>query len=171
MVRTLRKNALLVTALLLALVAAIGATGATFSWYDASHDETADFAKARDDALAAARQGVQNLNTLDHADFDAGMDLWLDSTTGDLHEQLEEGRDAFAEQVGQAESVTTAEVVSAAVTELDERAGRAGVIVAVRITVTLPDEEPDTKTSRMLGELTRTSEGWKISGLDQAPVG
>ncbi|WP_326595726.1 nuclear transport factor 2 family protein [Streptomyces sp. NBC_01803] len=170
MVRTLRKNALLLTALLLALVAGIGATGASFSWYDASHDDTADFATARDDVLAAAKQGVQNLNTLDHADLDTGLDLWLDSTTGDLHQQLEEGREAFEEQVRQAETVTTAEVLSGAVTELDERAGRAGVMVAVRITVEAPEEDPATKTSRMLGELTRTPEGWKLSGLDQAPV-
>ncbi|MGK5533102.1 hypothetical protein [Streptomyces sp. URMC 129] len=170
MVRTLRKNALLLTALVLVLVAAIAATGAAFSWYDASHDDTAEFASARDDVLAAAKQGVQNLNTLDHADVEDGLDLWLDSTTGDLRDQLEEGREAFAEQVRDAESVTTAEVLSGAVTELDERAGKAGVMVAVRITVELPEEEPGTKTSRMLGELTRTSEGWKLSGLDQAPV-
>ncbi|MCG5120325.1 hypothetical protein MA546_16385, partial [Streptomyces sp. T7(2022)] len=60
---------------------------------------------------------------------------------------------------------------SSAVTELDDRAGRARVLVALRVTVKAPGAEKTDKDSRMLGELTRTGGGWKLSALGQAPVG
>lgn len=114
---------------------------------------------------------MQNLNTLDHREADRGLDLWESSTTGELHEQLTEGRKEFTAQVKSAKTVTTAKVLSAAVTELDDRAGRARVLVALRVTVKAPGAEKTDKDSRMLGELTRTGGGWKLSALGQAPVG
>ncbi|WP_098022257.1 nuclear transport factor 2 family protein, partial [Streptomyces sp. wa1071] len=139
--------------------------------YVATHDEAAAFARTRDDALAAGEQAVQNMNTLDHRSLEKGLDSWEQSTTGDLHSQLVDGRDAFAEQIAEAKTVSTAEVLSGAVTELDQRAGRAGVMVALRVTVTAPKGEPAVKESRLLGSLTRTAGGWKLSALGQAPVG
>lgn len=109
------------------------------------------------------------MNTLDHRTLEKGLDSWEESTTGDLHRQLVDGRDAFAKQIVAAKTVSTAKVLSGAVTELDERAGRAGVMVALRVTVTAPKGDPAVKESRMLGTLTRTSEGWKLSALGQAP--
>ncbi|MER5634336.1 nuclear transport factor 2 family protein [Streptomyces nitrosporeus] len=158
-----------------AIVLAVAAAGAAgwggWSHYDAAHDDAAAYAEARDDALAAGEQAVQNMNTLDHAQLEKGLDSWEDSTTGDLHRQLVDGRDAFVEQIRTARTVSTAEVLSGAVTELDDRAGKAGVMVALRVTVTAPEGEPAVKESRMLGQLTRTSQGWKLSALGQAPVG
>ncbi|CAL9559879.1 nuclear transport factor 2 family protein [Streptomyces sp. enrichment culture] len=140
-------------------------------WYAAAHDGTAAYAEQRDRALAAGEQAVLNLNTLDHRDVDQGLDLWESSTTGELHEQLSAGRDEFADQVRQAKTVTTARVLSGAVTELDDRAGRARVLVALRVTVKAADGAGTDKDSRMLGELTRTGGRWKLSALGQAPVG
>ncbi|MFJ4971223.1 hypothetical protein [Streptomyces sp. NPDC088755] len=157
------------TALTIAATAAAGWGG--WQRYDAAHDDAASYAQARDEALAAGEQAVQNMNTLDHRTLERGLDSWEESTSGDLHRQLVEGRDAFAEQIAAAKTVSTAKVLSGAVTELDERAGRAGVMVALRVTVTAPKGEPAVKESRMLGTLTRTSEGWKLSALGQAPVG
>lgn len=71
----------------------------------------------------------------------------------------------------QAETVSTARVLSGAVTELDDRAGRARVLVALRVTVRAADGTRTDKDSRMLGELTRTDGRWKLSALGQAPVG
>ncbi|WP_406390528.1 nuclear transport factor 2 family protein [Streptomyces sp. NBC_00887] len=169
-VRTTR-NPLVAAAIALTAVAAVAAGWGGWSRYDAAHDDSAAYAQARDDALAAGEQAVQNMNTLDHAQLDQGLDSWEDSTTGDLHKQLVDGRDGFAEQIEAARTVSTAEVLSGAVTELDERAGKAGVMVALRVTVTAPEGKPAVKESRMLGQLTRTSEGWKLSALGQAPVG
>ncbi|MET7745642.1 hypothetical protein [Streptomyces sp. NPDC005385] len=163
-------RALSAAALALALAAAGTAAWAGTDWYGAAHDDSAAYAVQRDEALTAGEQAVQNLNTLDHTDVDGGLDLWESSTTGDLHKQLVDGRAAFSKQVKAAGTVTTARVLSGAVTELDERAGRARVLVALRITVRASKGSSD-KDSRMLGELTRTGGRWKLSDLGQAPVG
>lgn len=166
-----RARPLTAAALALTVIAAGFAVWAGSSWYGAAHEDSLAFARTRDRALAAGEQGVQNLNTLDWATVDRGLDTWLDSTTGDLHDQLAQGRAAFRKQVEQARTVTTAKILSAAVTELDDRAGRASVMVAVRITVRPDKGKPADKDSRMLAQLTRAQGGWKLSGLGQAPTG
>ncbi|MFF9867235.1 hypothetical protein ACF1G0_17725 [Streptomyces sp. NPDC013953] len=165
------RNPLLATAAALALLAAGAAGWSGWSWYSAAHDESAAYAAARDDALAAGEQAVQNMNTLDHRDLRRGLDTWQDSATGELHDQLTAGRSRFEEQIREARTVTSARVLSGAVTELDTRAGKARVMVALRVTVTPPEGKPTAKESRLLGELTRTPQGWKLSALGQAPVG
>ncbi|MFI0943651.1 hypothetical protein [Streptomyces sp. NPDC021020] len=165
------RRPLLAVALALAVAAAVAAALSGWSWYGAAHDDDASFARTRDTVLAAAEQAVQNLNTLDHSDLDHGLDIWESSTTGDLHTQLTQGRADFAKQVQQAQTTTTAKVLSGAVTELDTRTGKASVMVALRITVQAPKQQPAVKESRMLGELTRTASGWKLSALGQAPTG
>ncbi|MCP3765622.1 MULTISPECIES: hypothetical protein [Streptomyces] len=157
--------------LVLTLTAGGFAAWAGQDWYRAAHDDRAAYAGQRDEALAAGEQAVQNLNTLDHRNLDRGLDLWESSTTGELHEQLASGRKEFTEQVKAAETVTTARVLSGAVTEMDDRAGRARVLIALRVTVEAADGAKTDKDSRMLGELTRTEGRWKLSALGQAPVG
>lgn len=142
-----------------------------WSWYRAAHDESLRFSRARDAVVRAAEQGVQNLNTLDYRTADQDFTTWERSSTGALHDQLVQGRTQFEEQVRQARTVTTAKILEAAVTELDTRTGKAGVIVALQITVTPQDGQATTKPSRMRAQLTRTSSGWKLSALGQAPVG
>lgn len=170
-VRAGARNPLVIVALALAVCAAGAAGWGGWLRYEATHDDAASFARTRDDALAAGEQAVQNMNTLDHRSLEKGLDSWEQSTTGDLHSQLVDGRDAFAEQIAAAKTVSTAKVLSGAVTELDQRAGRAGVMVAIRVTVTAPKGEPAVKENRLLGSLTRTADGWKLSALGQAPVG
>ncbi|MEE1754032.1 nuclear transport factor 2 family protein [Streptomyces sp. SP18CS02] len=170
MARTTR-NPLLTAAAGLALLAAGGAGWGGWAWYAAAHDDSAAYAVTRDEVLAAGEQAVQNMNTLDHRDVRRGLDTWQDSATGDLRAQLTEGRAQFEQQIQQAKTVSSAKVLSGAVTELDTRAGRARVMVALRVTVTPAKGRPTAKESRMLGELTRTPEGWKLSALGQAPVG
>ncbi|MFE9557491.1 hypothetical protein ACFYMW_33640 [Streptomyces sp. NPDC006692] len=162
---------LLIAAMSLTLLVGGFAVWASWSWYSAAHDDTVAYAASRDKVLAVGEQAVQNLSTLDHKDVAHGLDLWQASTTGDLHQQLADGRGEFEKQVRQAQTVTTAKVLDGAVTELDDRAGKARVMVSLRITVQAPKQQPAAKDSRMLGELTRTPAGWKLSALGQAPVG
>jgi Mce-associated membrane protein len=165
------RRPLLVAGVVLALAAAFAAAWTGWSWYGAAHDGDRAFARTRDAALAAGEQAVQNMNTLDHNDLAHGLSVWESSTTGDLHTQLVQGRADFERQVQQAQTVSTAKVLSGAVTELDARTGRASVMVALRITVQAPKSAPSVKESRLLGELTRTASGWKLSALGQAPLG
>ncbi|WP_369204120.1 hypothetical protein [Streptomyces sp. PU-14G] len=155
----------------MAFAALCSAVWAGFSWYGAAHDDTLAYAATRDEVRSAGEQAVQNLNTLDHRKIEAGLDSWEESTTGELRGQLKKGRKGFEKQIREAKTVTSARILSSAVAELDERAGRAGVLVAVRTTVKAPKEKPATKQTRMRGELTRTEDGWKLSALAQVPVG
>ena len=157
------------TAAALLVLAALFAAWAGWSWYAAAHDDARAYSRARDDVLEAGRQGVQNLNTLDYRSLGPGLKTWQDSTTGDLHRQITQGRPAFEEQVAKARTITSARILDAAVAELDERSGKARMLVAVEITVTPPDGDPATRQSRLVGELTRTPGGWKLSTLGQAP--
>lgn len=164
-----RRAVVLLLVLLLGAGAFAGWSGA--AWHAAVNDEETAFAQSRDAALAAAKQAVQNMHTLDHREVSAGLDSWEDSATGPLLDQLTEGRDLFEEQIRQAETVTTATVLGGAVTRLDQREGSASVMVALRITVQAPDEQPAVKESRMLAEMIHTDEGWKLGELEQAPIG
>lgn len=159
------------TARVLAVAAAGAAAWGGYSWYDAAHDGHAALAQNRDQVLAAGEQAVQNLNTLDWQHLDAGLKVWGQSTTGDLHSQLAQGQAAFTKQVQQAKTVTTAKVLSGAVTQLDASTGQAAVLVALQITVNAPNQSPAVKQSALVGQLTRTAQGWKLSALSQSPSG
>ncbi|MFB9838932.1 hypothetical protein [Actinoallomurus acaciae] len=161
----------LLVATVLVVVAAACAGYFGWSWYGAAHDDSLAYSRDRDAVLRAAEQGVQNMNTLDYRKVDQGLASWEASSTGDLHQELVQGRAQFAQQVRTAKTVTTAKILDAAVTELDDRAGKAGAIVAVQITVTPPTGSPVTKQSRMRAQLSRTRSGWKLSALGQAPLG
>lgn len=164
-------DAVTAVAVAASIVAAGFAAYYGWSWYRAAHDESLRFSRARDAVVRAADQGVQNLNTLDYRKADEGFTTWERSSTGALHDQLVQGRAQFEEQVRQARTVTTAKILETAVTDLDTRTGKAGVIVALQLTVTPATGQPTTKPSRMRAQLTRTSSGWKLSALGQAPVG
>ncbi|REE95536.1 hypothetical protein [Thermomonospora umbrina] len=159
------------TALTLLAVAALCAVWFGRSWYGAANDDALAYSQTREEALRAGEQAVQNMNTLDHRNVDGGLKVWLDSSTGELHQQITASRAQFAQQVQRARTITTAKVLESAVTELDVRTGKAAVMVALQITVTPTDGKTNTKQSRMLGQLTQTGEGWKLSALGQAPVG
>jgi len=152
-------------------VAALAALLFGVSWAFAAGSGEADYAKARDEALEAGTQAVINFNTLDYRDVQHGLDLWANSSTGPLHEEVVKGREANAARITQAKSVTKAEVLSAGLTELNDRAGKARMIAVVKVTVTPEGQPPAEKRSRYQAELTREGEQWKLSVLGPVSVG
>lgn len=158
------------TATVLLALAALFALWAGWSWYATANDDAYAYSRTRDEVLQAGEQAVQNLNTLDYRNLGPGLKTWQDSTTSDLYRQITQGRAAFEEQVKKAQTITKARILDAAVSELDERSGKARILVAVEITVTPPEGDPVTKQSRLVGKVTRTSAGWKLSELGQAPA-
>jgi len=162
---------LLATALVLVVVAAAFAGWAGWSWYSAAHAGPPASAQLRDQVLQAGEQAVQNFNTLDYRKVAQGLNLWEQSSTGTLHDQVAAGRAQFIRQIQQTKTVTTARILDGALTSLNARAGTASLIVAVQITVTPASGSPVTKQSRLAGRLTRVQGGWKLSALGQVPVG
>lgn len=157
---------------MLATAGALLAVGVVFAgvagWSWASAPRTSGVAQHRDQVLRAGEQAVLNFNTLDYRTVGAGLRLWEQSSTGPLRAQVVAGQAGFARQIRQAKTVTTARVLDAALTGLGSRT--ATIIVAIQITVTPASGAPNTKQSRLEGQLTKTSSGWKLSALSQVPV-
>jgi Mce-associated membrane protein len=162
---------LVATALVLAVLAAGFAAWSGWSLYQASNAAPPPAAQLRDQVLQAGEQAVQNFNTLDYRKVAAGLALWEQSSTGPLHAEISAGRSQFTTQIETTKTVTTARILDGALTALNPKAGTASIMVAVQITVTPASGSPVTKQSRLLGTLTRTSSGWKLSALGQVPVG
>lgn len=155
-----------------AVVASIGliasiAFGAR--WWFARNGSAAETAAARDEALAATRQIAVNLQSLDHAGVDKGLDLWIASSTGPLLAEFATNHQRYAEQIRQVRTTTTARVVQAALTDLDATAGKANAIAAVDVNtsqvVNGAPTPPVAKQVRIQLELVRTPDaGWKAAG-------
>lgn len=160
---------LVATALVLAVLAALFAAWSGWSWYRASSAAPPASAQRRDQVLQAGEQAVQNFNTLDYRKVAAGLALWEQSSTGALHAEINAGRAQFTQQIAQTKTVTTARILDGALTALTPNT--ASIMVAVQITVTPAGGSPAVKQSRLLGTLTRTPAGWKLSALGQVPVG
>ena len=160
---------LVATALVLAVLAALFAAWSGWSWYRASSAAPPASAQLRDQVLQAGEQAVQNFNTLDYRKVAAGLALWEQSSTGALHAEINAGRAQFTQQLEQTKTVTTARILDGALTALTPNT--ASIMVAVQITVTPASGSPSVKQSRLLGTLTRTPAGWKLSALGQVPVG
>lgn len=141
-----------------------------WSWHTAASAAPTGPAQQRDAALAAGEQAVQNFNTLDYRHVNQGINLWLQSSAGALHNQVQRSRTSFAQQVEQAKTVTTARVLDGALTALSTKAGTARLIVALQITVTPASGSPVIKRSRLQGQLIRTAGGWRLTEIGQVPV-
>jgi len=159
------KNPVLAAAALLAVAAAACAGWFGWSWQAAAHSDTLADARARDAALRDAEQGVLNFNTLNYHNAPAGLRLWLDSSAGNLHSQLAQNLQREVQLVQSRQTITTARILDGAVTQLDAGAGTASVMVAVAVTVTPAKGSPFTERESEVGQLTRTSAGWKLSAL------
>ncbi|MFC5185231.1 hypothetical protein [Actinomadura harenae] len=163
-----RRDPLILIAITVTVIAGLAAAWFGWSYHQASNDKTLGQARMRDDVLRSAEQEVVNLNTLDYTKVDQGLSLWQDSTTADLYNQIVQGRQQLADSVTKAKTVSTAKILESGITELDSDAGKAGVMVAIRVTVTTPDGKTSTTIRRLSGQLTRTSDGWRLSALGQA---
>lgn len=167
----IRDNAVLTAVIVLVTIAVVAAGWFGLSYQQAAHDESLQYSQLRDEVRQAGEQAVQNLNTLDYRNAAAGLQIWAQSSTGDLNQQLTANQSQVTAQLQKAKTITTAKVLEAALTALDERAGTATVLVALKITVTPETGAPVDKSNRFEGQLTRTDAGWKLSAVGPVPIG
>lgn len=132
-------------------------------------DDDIAFTRARDEVTAAARDAVVVLNTLDHRELDEGLAAWAEVTTGALHEEVTGLPAESRQQLLDAQSVTSAEMLAVAVRELDERAGTATVLTSVKLSVTIRDDRQPVRYDRGRTTLTRTDDGWKVDSMSSVP--
>ncbi|MBV9314816.1 MAG: hypothetical protein JO100_14065 [Pseudonocardia sp.] len=137
-------------------------------WWTATHGPDADVAAARDGALVAARQIAVNLQTLDYATVDKGLDIWQASATGPLLEEFTKNRQQYADQIRAVQTTTSARLVDAALSDIDTATGKAKAIAAVDVsTVQTVNGVPSPlviKQVRIQLDLVHTPDaGWKAA--------
>ncbi len=154
-----------------ALVVATAAVAVWFgvAWFRAANDDSIAYSRTRDEVNRIGQAAVVTMNTLDYRTVDQGLKDWETATTGKLHDEVRRGRSSSRDAIVQAESVTKATVLSSAVSELDDRAGQASVLVALKVNVTVKGQEPKDKFMRLVGKLQRTGDGWKLYEIGQVP--
>jgi Mce-associated membrane protein len=161
---------LLGAAVALLVAAATVAVWFGMSWFRAANDDGLEYSRTREEVDRVARAAIQTMNTLDYRKLDQGLADWSDATTGALHDEITKLTEENKQQLREAKSVTSAQVRSSAVRELDDRSGRAVVIAAVKITVSTGGGEPVDKYQRIEASLVRDGDaGWKLDGIGKVP--
>jgi Mce-associated membrane protein len=138
-----------------------------WSYLRSTHSSSVRFAEARDQVRRAARQEIATLNTLDPRQRDAGLDRWLDVSTGALRDELRRTSAQNRQKATQAQVAAEGTVTDLAVTELDTRAGTAQVIATVQVQL----GASGTQHKRFTAVLSRTGGEWKLSSLTAVPIG
>jgi Mce-associated membrane protein len=154
-----------------ALVVAAAAVAGWFgvAWFTAANDDSLAYSRVRDEVNRVGQAAIVTMNTLDYRKVDQGLKDWETATTGALHDEVLKGKATSRDAIVAAESVTKATVLSSAVAELDDRAGQASVLVALKVHVTVKGEEPRDKFMRLAAKLQRTEDGWKLYEIGQVP--
>jgi Mce-associated membrane protein len=142
-----------------------------WTWLQADNDDSIAYAGTRDEVLAVARTQVATLTTLDAHDVDRGIDKWLAVSTGGLRDELAATDAKTRKTLTDAGTVATGRVLDAAVSELDTRAGSAKLLVSVEISTAKDGAPPVAKRNRFVAGMSRVDGGWKLSALDQVPLG
>ncbi|MCT2587250.1 hypothetical protein [Actinophytocola gossypii] len=168
--RSSKLPAIVLTAAVALLVASVAVAGwFGVAWVQAANDDGLEYSRARDEVDRVAQAAIVTMNTMDHREVDEHLANWADATTGTLHDEVTKLTEENKQQIRDAKAVSKAEIRSAAVRELDERAGKATVIAAVATTVSNGDGEPTQKYLRIEASLTRTDAGWKLDAIGPVP--
>lgn len=154
-----------------ALVVATAAVAVWFgaAWFNAANDDSLAYSRTRDEVNRVGVAAVVTMNNLDYRTVDQGLKDWETATTGKLHDEVVQSRASSRDAIVQAESITKATPLSSAVSELDDRAGQASVLVALKVNVRVKGQEPTDKFMRLEGKLQRTGDGWKLYEIGQVP--
>jgi Mce-associated membrane protein len=174
MTKDSRRPALAATPVLVAMTVLVVAAAACagwfgWSWLSAARSGSLAQARTRDTVLQEAEQGVLNFNTLNYHDAAQGLQVWLASSTGQLHAELAQNLHQEVQLVQQRKTITTARVLDGAVTQLDTGPGTATVMVAVEVTITPAKGAPFVESESEIGQVARTGSGWKLSALGYPP--
>lgn len=157
-------------ALTIALAAAIIATAVWFLWpSDHGNDATSE----RDLVARTAARQVAALNSMDPGQVDVSLSRWLEASTGTLHDQLQRDRPFARAKFVKAGTTASGTVTGLAVTDMDMHAGRATVLVAVRVKVTSGAAlDGSEQRKRYQVGMIRTQAGdWRVTSLIAVPAG
>lgn len=153
----------LIVAAVLAVLAALG-TG--YSWWRAASDDSFARGRDRDAVLAAAGPELVTLNTIDYRSAGADVDRWIAASTGQYGKDLSGDRQVQIDRATTARTVSSASLVQAAVTEVS--AGSARLLAVLDVRVSTGGSAASPRLNRLTVDVTRSPDGWKISGVQAA---
>jgi Mce-associated membrane protein len=160
-----------VTQRLLVVAAVLSVLAAAFSgwsWWRAAGDDSLARGRERDAVLAAAGPQLVTLNTIDYRTAAADVDRWIAATTGQYGKDLEGDRQLQIDRASSARTVSSASLVQAAVTEIDPSRGTARLLAVLDVRVSTGGGAATPKMNRLTVDVSRSPDGWKISGVQAA---
>ena len=92
-------------------------------------------------------------------------------STGGLRDELAATDAQTRKALTDGGTVATGRVLDVAVSELDTRAGTAKLLVVVEISTAKDGSPPVEKRNRFLAGMSRVDGEWKLSAMDQVPLG
>jgi len=159
-------NPVLLGAGALAAVALVFAAWFGISWAGAANDDDLALDRTRDEVSRVADAAMATLNTLDYRKVDEGLDRWEAASTGNLYNQIHDGRGTSKSRLEATKTSTTARILKSAVTQLNDRDGTARVMAAMLIELTPEGGQTTPTYQRVQGSLLRTDTGWKLDGIE-----
>lgn len=146
--------------LILAVIATVACAGLGWRWWAVAHSEPATTAAARDAAVKDGTRALEVLHTIDHRTAASDLDAWARATSGQLHGRLTGDRQRHIDRARAGETVATATVSRAALSELDADRGTARLLAVVST-----DLAKQQRRSTLIASLTRKDERWTVSDV------
>lgn len=166
-----KRNGLLIGSVVVLTAAAIYLVVTAVIYFAGHESSAAKAAQARDDALTAARIDIATLQTLDYRNAKAGLQQWLNVTTGSFHDQIAKDESSQEPVIANAKRITVGKVVAFALTDLNATAGTASAIATVDVTITPAGGTSALERNRYHANLAVDHGVWKIADLSLVPVG
>lgn len=140
-------------------------------WLFSATGDDADIAAERQDVTNVAGQAVTAFTELDHTKLDEYFNRQKDLSTGQLANQIKQAEKTYREAITKAKSKVTTTVHDVAVSELNQREGKASAIVAASSDIKRGQQQ-GMKTMRLEVQLSRDGEDgpWKVSQIGDVPV-
>jgi Mce-associated membrane protein len=147
-----------------AVLSVVGAGVAGWFWWNTTHSPSIELASVRESVLVDGERHAVELNTVDYHNPD--FTSWRNAATGPLLDRLTRNQDSDRASAAGTKTVSTARVVTSAVTSINSHTGSANMIAALEITLSRDGAAATKTVSRLDMDLTRTDAGWKVSGLE-----
>ncbi|MET8996978.1 hypothetical protein [Amycolatopsis sp. NPDC004169] len=151
-----------------AFLSVLAAAFAGWSWWRAAADESYARGRERDAVLAAAGPYLVTLNTIDYRTAAADVDRWIAATTGQYLKDLSGDRQLQIDRAAASRTVSSASLVQTAVTEVDPARGSARLLAVLDVRVSTGGAPPSARLNRLTVDVSRSPDGWKISGVQAA---
>jgi Mce-associated membrane protein len=150
-----------------AVVAFLAAAVFGVLWWNTATGDQHRIAEARDAAVAAPTAGVEGLGALDFQDTPKHPQRRQANAPAPVRNDWQEQFEAMREHVADAEMRAKADVIGAAVHELNVHEGSAAVVAVIQA----EDGQQGGFQGQILTQLKREDGAWKVDDLGLTPVG